>query len=405
MEIQTFVPDSQVQQTIIKSELEASMSIARLNPRSVGQFRKRLLDTVSISEGVAAECLYSLPRGGKRIEGPSIRMAEIIQSCWTNCQSGARAISEEEKFVVAQGAFRDLENNTIVTMDVRRRITDKNGSRFNDDMVNVTANAACSIARRNAILGAIPRALWSDAYHKARYIVIGDVTTLGARRDKLVEQFGLWNVSLDQILAVLGKQTIEDVDSDDLVTMIAVHTQIKNGESKIDEIFTPIDVRSKLSVSDAIAQAAKATTSKSDQEKSQTFDEELKDHADKIVKETGEMLGELAADEVEKPKEIKGKPSEALAMIGIEEPESQVTITCFLLGLKSVSNVDNIAKAMQKKLNEQLQTMSSYFGANAVVLDFLDWAIEAYEKLNSRTALEKAIDAYDAHEAQASEGE
>lgn len=54
--------------------------------------------------------------------------------------------------MTAQGVFHDLERNVAITYEVRRRIVDKNGRRYKPDMIGVTANAACSIALRNAIL-------------------------------------------------------------------------------------------------------------------------------------------------------------------------------------------------------------------------------------------------------------
>ncbi len=104
---------------------------------------------------------------GRGAERPA---AEIVTSAWGNCRAGARVVDEGAEFITAQGVFHDLERNVQVTMEVRRRITGKNGRRYSSDMIGVTGNAACSIALRNAVFRGIPRAFWIDIYDAARKV-------------------------------------------------------------------------------------------------------------------------------------------------------------------------------------------------------------------------------------------
>ncbi|KAG1166891.1 hypothetical protein G6F35_017935 [Rhizopus arrhizus] len=105
---------------------------------------------VTLSQSIAEQCVYALPRDGKTIEGPSARFAEVIASAWGNNRAGARVIDDKGEFIIAQGVFHDLERNVAITYEVQRRIVDRQGRRFKPDMIGVTANAACSIALRNA---------------------------------------------------------------------------------------------------------------------------------------------------------------------------------------------------------------------------------------------------------------
>lgn len=160
-----------------KSEIDMQISTAHKYPRSIKRFRDESLAMVTLNEAVAQECIYSLPRDGKNIEGPSARFAEVIASAWGNSRAGARVVSDQGDFVTAQGVFHDLERNVAITYEVQRRIVDKNGRRFKPDMIGVTANAACSIALRNSILKGVPKAFWADMYEAARQTAIGDVQT------------------------------------------------------------------------------------------------------------------------------------------------------------------------------------------------------------------------------------
>ena len=140
-----------------RSEIDMQISTAKKWPRSIKRFRDEALQMVTLNDQIAAECIYSLPRDGKVVEGPSARFGEIAASAWGNCRAGARVVSDQGDFVTAQGVFHDLERNVAITYEVQRRITGKNGRRYSADMIGVTGNAASSIALRSAIeLAALP---------------------------------------------------------------------------------------------------------------------------------------------------------------------------------------------------------------------------------------------------------
>lgn len=143
---------------LVKGEIDMQIATAHKYPRSITQFRRDVMDMVTISEAVAQECIYALPRDNKVIEGPSARFAEVVASAWGNSRAGARVVSDQGEFVTAQGVFHDLQKNVAITYEVQRRITGKGGKRYSADMIGVTANAACSIALRNAILKGVPKA-------------------------------------------------------------------------------------------------------------------------------------------------------------------------------------------------------------------------------------------------------
>src|SRR5262249_28257677 len=147
-----------------------------------------ILSLATLDEQTATECIYAIKRGTKPLRGPSIRLAEIIAQAWKNNRVEARVvqIDRTNKVIVAEGTFIDLEGNTAVRASVQRRISDKYGRLYNDDMIAVTGNAACSIARRNAILAGVPKGVWRRAQQEAERVIKGDVMTLAEGRDKAV---------------------------------------------------------------------------------------------------------------------------------------------------------------------------------------------------------------------------
>lgn len=220
-----------------KSEIDQQIATAKTYPRSIRRFSDEAKAMVTLNESIAQQCVYALPRAGKTIEGASARFGEIMASAWGNCRAGARVVNEGKDFITAQGVFHDLERNVAITYEVQRRITDAQGRRFKADMIGVTANAACSIALRNAILKGIPKAFWEPLYVAARKVIAGDIKTLANKRASAIQQFAIFGVTEPMILAKLGRQGIEDVTVDDLVTLFGLLTAIQDGDTTPEQAF------------------------------------------------------------------------------------------------------------------------------------------------------------------------
>lgn len=222
---------------INRSEIEQQIATARRFPRSLKRFRDEALQMVTLSESIAEQCVYALPRDGRTIEGPSARFAEIVASAWGNNRAGARVIDDKGDFIVAQGVFHDLERNVAITYEVQRRIVDRHGNRYKADMIGVTANAACSIALRNAVLKGVPKAFWEDMYTEARRVIMGNVQTLANRRARAIEAFQRYGVSPEQICVKLEVPGLEDIGLEHLVLLRGLLTAMKDGDTTPEDAF------------------------------------------------------------------------------------------------------------------------------------------------------------------------
>lgn len=220
-----------------KGEIDMQIATAHKYPRSIKRFRDEVQQMVTLNEKVAGECVYALPRDGKTIEGPSARFAEVVASAWGNSRAGARVVSDEGDFVTAQGVFHDLEKNVAITYEVQRRITNKQGVRFKPDMIGVTANAACSIALRNAILKGVPKAFWADMYDAARQCIMGDIKTLANRRADAIATFQRYGVTPAQIFERLEVSGEEDITLEHLLTLRGLLTAIREGDTTAELAF------------------------------------------------------------------------------------------------------------------------------------------------------------------------
>ena len=235
--LQVVTPDAL--SLITKAEIDVQISTAKAFPRSLTMFIQKATSMATLTEEIAASCSYALPRGGKNLEGPSVRLAEIVCATYGNIRSGARVISNDGKTITAQGICHDLETNNCVTVEVQRTILDKNGRPFKHDMQVVTGNAACAIAFRNAVFKVVPAALAQEVYDRAREVARGTAETLVTRRDKAVKYFRELGVKDAEICNVLGIVKIEDINLDHLQTLSGMRAAIKNGESTVKELFEP----------------------------------------------------------------------------------------------------------------------------------------------------------------------
>lgn len=229
--------DPAMAELVTRAEYDVQIATARKYPRSIKQFLNEARQLVTLNEQVADDCIYALSRGGKTIEGPSVRFAEIILHAWGHCRAGARIVNEDSKFITAQGICHDLQSNTCVSFEIRRRITDSKGKKYSDDMIAVTANAACSIALRNAIFKVIPKALYEPLYFDARKIAAGDQTTLANKRANAIEALQKIGATKEMVFKKLGVKGVEDITIDHLILLKGLHTSVKDGEVTVEQAF------------------------------------------------------------------------------------------------------------------------------------------------------------------------
>lgn len=239
----------------LQEEIDIQIATAHRYPRNMEQFKAEALSMATIDEETAASCFYKLPRKKKDdatgqwvqgyIEGPGVRLAEIVGSCWRNLRYAARVVREESGCIVAQGMAHDLERNVAMTLEVKRRITYSDGRRYNEDMITLASNAACAIALRNVIFKVVPKAFIDVVYHAAKKKAVGDATTLADRRHRAIEYFAKMGVSEKRILKTIGRNSVTEIGLEELEILTGVRTAIREGDAKVDEIFPDFESQPK----------------------------------------------------------------------------------------------------------------------------------------------------------------
>lgn len=165
-------------EAINRSEIDIQIATAKRYPRNIEEAKQRIMELATQDKDIAYNCFYHLERTENKkdehgqwrevkvvIEGLSVRMAEIIATCWGNLRCASRIIGNDGKMITAQGVCHDLETNVAVSVENKRSILYSSGKTYSQDLQVVTGNAASSIAFRNAVLKVVPK------------VVIGDIIT------------------------------------------------------------------------------------------------------------------------------------------------------------------------------------------------------------------------------------
>ncbi len=238
----TEIISPRVVELVERAEIDMQIATAKRYPRDLAVVKKKMLSFATLDEETAESCFYTLKRKDangktKLIQGPGVRLAEIAFSCYQNLRAAARIIDNDGRMITSQGVCHDLENNTLVSMAVQRRITTSRGVTYGDDMQVTTGNAANAIAFRNAVFKVIPGVLIKATYEAAKAVAIGTATTLSVKREKLFKRFDAMGVSAERVLKSLDKSSIENVDLADIEVLIGIGTAIKDGDQSIDDAF------------------------------------------------------------------------------------------------------------------------------------------------------------------------
>ena len=235
-------------EAITKSEVMMQLDAAHKYPRSIARFVENATALCTMTKETAQSCIYALPRyeDGKKkdIKGPSIRLAEMAASSWTNLRLGSRIIEVGEKDITAQGIAWDLETNNIISTEVKRGIWSPGrdgakGRRYSEDMVRVTQQAGISIALRNAIFRTIPRTLIDGLYASASETATGvAANTFEQDRDKLIGwYFHRKQIEPARLFARLGIANLGDFTPEHLELLIGWFNAMRDGETTIESIF------------------------------------------------------------------------------------------------------------------------------------------------------------------------
>ncbi|MBN6206235.1 hypothetical protein JYK21_07210 [Ralstonia pickettii] len=223
-------------------EVKGQIFMARQFPRNVFQSEQRILDNCK-RPALAQAALYSYPRGGTKVEGPSIRLAEVLAQNWGNLAFGVKELEQRPGESVAMAYAWDLETNVrqekVFTVPHSRKA--KGSIKKLDDPRDIYELVANNGARRlrACILGIIPGDIVDKAVEVCNETMRGG--NKGPIKDRIAKSLQLfkekYGVTQEQIEERIGYNS-DAFTEYDLSELGKIFTSLKDGMSKVDDWFS-----------------------------------------------------------------------------------------------------------------------------------------------------------------------
>jgi len=223
------------------AEIQGQMVMARQFPRTFKTYMPRILEACQRKK-LAQGAAWSFPRGKQIINGPSIRLAEVIAQAYGNLDYGVRELANHNGESLVQSYCYDLETNVRAqkTFTVKHvRFTKTGGTQKLKDPRDIYEAVANYAARRlrACILGIVP----GDIVDKALAECDKTLSEKGQVpiKDKITSMIGLFEkvgVSVEMVEKRL-QHKVEATDWPEIVTLGKIYTSIVDGAAKRQDFF------------------------------------------------------------------------------------------------------------------------------------------------------------------------
>lgn len=235
-------------------EVQAMVVMAKRFPRNEYEAIERIKRTCQ-RRALAEQAVYSYPRGGQNVSGPSIRLAEAIAKAWGNLECGVVELKKENGRSEMMAYAWDLETNTRIsktfTVEHTRDTKAKGKVALTDDRDIYEATANFGARRlRSCILGLIPGDVIDIAVAQCKATMISDNgEPMQDRINKMLEVFKKeFKVTKEQIEKYCGRQ-LGVFGNEEIYLLQGVYKAIKDGQATVESYFpVEIDVPNPLGV-------------------------------------------------------------------------------------------------------------------------------------------------------------
>lgn len=272
-EVATAVIETSTVFAMQKSQYETQVELAKRFPRNTSRVLAEVEQQACFSAEQAARMNYAVPRAGKKLTGPSVRLAEIFASNWGNLHVTIIPVGLEGSHVVVRAVVWDLEKNFQAEIQEQKSVMGKNGQLYSPDMIDTTMRSLSSIAYRNAIFRAIPKAYIDAIYQKCLKTATGGEMTLQERRHKLLEYaWDAHKIDETRLCKAVNKSALLMLTLEDVANLKSMLVAIRDGEMDINEVFPDESATEKTekknsSTADTVKDQVKGRKTKNSQEK------------------------------------------------------------------------------------------------------------------------------------------
>lgn len=285
---------AEVQRSI--AEVQAMTMLAFANPRVPAVAMDKILVECQ-RPSLAEVAVYSFPRGGQNVTGPSIRLAEVIKRNWGHMRSGWRCLERTKGRSLIQAFAYDMQTNVGETreFEVRHiRDTRQGPKPLTDerDIYELEANQAARRVRA-CILALIDGDVVEAALDQCNRTLEAkaDVTAEGVKR--MLEAFKPFKVNQAMIEARLGRN-VTSITAAQMVGLKNILNGMKDGMSTPAHWFD-VNLADKADSADSEKKSDAANAALKDKIKASTG-QDKSEGADKAEAKSQEGVFQLIAN-------------------------------------------------------------------------------------------------------------
>lgn len=230
-------------------ETLASIFIAKQFPRDLAMVTANMA-AATRRVSLAQKAVYTYPRGGTSVEGPSVHLADALLGAWGNAESGWTEVNRHKdpkkgcmvSECVAYAFDKETNSRHSIAFTVPHwRDTKKGGYPLTDerDIYELCANMAAR-RRRAAILRVLPAWLVEEALENCNNTLRnadGNVPLPDLLR-RMEAKFSALGVTKGMLEAKLG-HNLEATTRNELVTLGKHYNALEGGHARVDELFEP----------------------------------------------------------------------------------------------------------------------------------------------------------------------
>lgn len=222
-------------------EVQGQIIMAKKFPRDYVASCNRIMQACQ-RKGLAEKAMYEYPRGGQKVVGPSIRLAEALAQSWGNMSLGIVELEQKAGESQVMAYAWDLETNTRqekIFSVPHIRSTKKGNVPLTDprDIYEMVANQGAR-RLRSCILGIIPGDVVEDALEQCnKTLVDGEKKPLADVIKEVCLYFQRdYNIPIESLEKYIGCKA-DSFSMNDCIRLRKVYNSIKDGMAKREEIF------------------------------------------------------------------------------------------------------------------------------------------------------------------------
>lgn len=229
----------EIQKSKAVAQIQASMLIAQRFKRNKNEGYVEVMEACK-RISLADRAIYSYPRGGKMVEGASIRLAEVLAQSFGNMHIDITIVNQTSDKTEAIATALDLQNNNISSQSFvvpHVRTTKKGTYKLTDerDIREMVQNIGSRVLR-GCILRVVPPDWIEDAMAQCRKTQESSDVPIADQIKKMVLAFDEMGVKVEHLEKRLGHHMDATIPNE-IVTLKGIYRSLRDGMSKREAYF------------------------------------------------------------------------------------------------------------------------------------------------------------------------